>query len=676
MTRRLLFGVSLIIICALVGGMSGIAAGNSSPVSVSEPPPPQFNSYTGVKSAPIGTSQQVDGGNTENITAWVPPPVPDGLSITPLEYLSLWAESYTQNEAEIVLTEAGFAEEEISTAAKQYRTGIQRGRLYTRVTPEAKAHWNINSTAHARETSNSVSKIKWNTGRSSPTKDGGLYLRDVSYDLSTIEPSTIVMTADGSSPTERDSKQIYVAGDTLKTAGTFDYRIDRPEGTTGYSERYESPTRTLYSLQDISVSGPSLTLTATGNGPSRTVFGGGDTNSSSTATSASVDLQDISRQATLKSDVEVSVRYERVKQRLHTTDDGYVWLQMDRTVRTDSVTVSQTQEVYVADKQTVEFQYRPIEGNQTSGRVDVAFPDQWAAVNFPDGSTLVSARSAYTQRDFSYGFARTFTEDDTKYVRPTHTPVRSYYVGTADTPRLMPGTKNVEGVGRWDVGVSQYTGKTMYTEQSPSRTAKEGTSTYMSPDGAALTMTPRKSNLSISQFLNQTTAVGPAPDQSLAIEVSERPPVVQANLTADYVPINSTGPDANRVLEVTVTESASGEPINTASTSNLNVTLVTEKAGAEPITVNTNNAGTARVELSGTPRVRAIIKEGVDTDSGKLVQADADRASYTDVNSFIQTTPWHILETYIFPLLPALLVITLLQKVFTGSSTVGRIIFR
>lgn len=675
MTQRLRLGLSLIILCSLIGGIGGVAATDTPITPPVEQSHTQLNGYTGVKSVPDQAIRQADNGDTGEITAWVPPPIPDGLSITPLEYLSLWAESYTQSEAEIILTEAGFTENEISTAAEQYQAGIQRGRLYTRTTPEAKAYWNTNSTAHARSTSDSASKIKWNTGRSSPTKDGSLYLRDVSYDLSTIEPSTIVMAADDASPTQRDSERIYVAGDTLQTTGTFDYRIDEPEDRTYYNEVEEQKERIRYYLQDVSISGPSLTINTKGEGPARTLFGGGSANSGSTATSSSINLQDISRKATLEAEVEVSVSYERHKDRLY-FGDPVRWIELDEEVKTDTVTVSEKIDIYVADKQAVKVQYRPIEDNDASGRIDVTFPDNWAAINFPDGTTLVSPRSAYTQRDFSYGFARTLTENGAEYVRPTHTPVRSYYVGTADAPRLIPSTQSVPGVGRWNLGVTQYTGQTIYTEKAPSHATKATKSEYMSAKGASITITPEQSDLSIGEFLNQTTAVGPAPGQELAVDINKRPPVAQANITATYVPANEANANAERVLEVTVTEAASGEPIATRGSSELNVTVAIQRGGAEAVTLNTNDAGKATVELTGTPRVQAIINEGVDASSGKLIQSDVDSASYTNASRFIRITPWYLLETYIFPLIPIVLVVTLLEKAITGSSTVGRIIFR
>lgn len=745
---------------ALAAGTGPTAAadfGGVGDAAVNGPSPDPSDSVIAVISGSDNRHDTSDDppDSSEDIVGWTPPPPPPGLDITPIQYLDLWGQTYNSNESEILLEEAGFSESQITKGVKQQSDIVSRGTTYSLVAHHTTAEWNAYLNHYAADTNESVSHVKWNTGRSSDTKDGSLYLEDVQYDLTAIEPSTIVTDPNSGDPDTHGDEITYVAGDTIGTHGTFDYRIDEPDNSI------ESGTRTSFDLEETEVQGPDLTL-AMDSGEIYT--GSGSTDSSTTATEAQMSIPDsLSGTGELTSEVEVEVSYTKTVETEicpdHDDDDddddddsssadgsgdddddssssddsgddddgGYdppsmydpgsdpsndnddsgdddndggsdssnapdpgpgnsgivsidsqsnspsashcYWRQQSSVEVSDTVTVSNTEEVRIGNGDEVTARYWEPKSEAASGYMVLDTPDHWATIQLADGTTLSDPRGIYTERDKSYGLAETRTDNDEEYYATDYRPVRNYFIGTSETVSITSGSVVGDAGSDWAVGLSDVQGDRV-TQDPPSLTSQGSRSPeFIHADEIQLSITQQSTSPDTNIFADGIQARGPAPGQNIDTDTEKAGVAIKGNVTAEYVDVNNgTDADPDYHLKVTTTEEASGDPILTTYYPNVRVKLTDLGDERNVTTINTNTDGEALIDVDDTSTVEATIVSEFDPASRIYIEPDYDRASQTNVSGFfgylLSFGLWFVLA-----LLPLIVAIATLELAIKGKIT-------
>lgn len=733
------------------------AAGNG-------PSPDPSDSVIAVISGPDNRHDTSDDppDSSEDIVGWTPPPPPPGLDITPIQYLDLWGQTYNSNESEILLEEAGFSESQITKGVKQQSDIVSRGTTYSLVAHHTTAEWNAYLNHYAADTNESVSHVKWNTGRSSDTKDGSLYLEDVQYDLTAIEPSTIVTDPNSGDPDTHGDEIIYVAGDTIGTHGTFDYRIDEPDNSI------ESGTRTLFDLEETEVQGPDITLDMDSGG---IYTGSGSTASSTTATEAQMSIPDsLSGTGELTSEVEVEVSYTKTVETEicpdHDDDDddddesdnndggegidpddpsdapsarggddndddrvdggtsgggrgprfddssggdddddddsssgdtdggrspapepggGSVvsidsqsnspsashcyWEQESSVELSDTVTVSNTEEVRIGNGDEVTARYWEPKSEAASGYMVLDTPDHWATIQLADGTTLSDPRGIYTERDKSYGLAEARTDDDEEYYISDYRPARNYFIGTSETVSITSGSIVGDAGSDWAVGLSDVQGDRV-TQDPPSLTSQGSRSPeFIHADEIRLSITQQAASPDTDIFADGIQARGPAPGQNIDTETDRAGVAIKGNVTAEYVDVNNgTEADPDYHLKITTTEEGSGDPIVTRNYRNIRVKITDLGSEGQVSIINTDVEGEALVDVDDTSTVEAEIVSEFDPVSNLYIEPDYDRASQTNVSGFfgylLSFGLWFVLA-----LLPLIVAIATLELAIKGKIT-------
>jgi hypothetical protein len=280
---------------------AAVFAATSSPAGLDGTPAvPSVDSQE--RDTTMGIKQQTTAPG--NYSGWTPPPPPDGVSIDPVGYLLLWDQSFTLEQAQVSLQQAGYTDDEITRAAKEYQALTAGGRITTERPKLAKAIWNSNIAELSPQTSQSKSHTKWNTDGASEIKDGDLYIEDAQLDLMSVEPSTTVLYSANGNPATHEAPRIYTAGESVTVQGTFDYRIERPEDDTSGS------TRTYYTLQEVETGDFEVTIDMVGSPAQYSQVG--QVSSDTTGVSAIVDTPgELTGSANLIGETSAEVTYEK-----------------------------------------------------------------------------------------------------------------------------------------------------------------------------------------------------------------------------------------------------------------------------------------------------------------------------------------------------------------------------
>lgn len=723
--------VLFMVITLLTVTPAAVLATTSSLGGVDEPTSTEASTSTQIHDRDTSIKQQAS--SPENYSGWTPPPPPDGVSIDPVEYLLLWDQSFTLEQAQVSLQQAGYSGSEVTRAAEDYRALTTGGRITTERPSLAKATWNSNIADLAPETTQSESHTKWNTDGASEIRDGDLYIHDAQLDLMTVEPSTTVLYSADGDPTTHESPRVYTAGDSVTVQGAFDYRIERPEDDTSGSRR------TYYTLQDVEPGDFETTLDMVGSPAQYSQVG--QVSSDTTGTSAVINTPgELTGAANLIGETSVTVTYEkRVEKEVCTADDddddrrrdddddddddsstgadsgiggsvpgapsggsddsggdddggdsgysgGYgggggqsvsgqplaetcTFETVSERTLTESVDLTASRTVYLANRDTVDVSYWEAPGEGTAGYIHVKTPDQWASVTLADGTTIEDPREITTQRDFSYAFERVFTDSETEFNNPNQPPVRNYYIARASGINIDRSQATSEAREEWQIGKKMAT-TTEVTQYPPVTIATTSDSGKQFQDTSSVTLQvdQRVANPETDLFTGDVSAAGVAPGQQLDVTTSEGGEVIEGNISADILVEDENTDTPEYRLEVKLTNEQTGEPISTATHENTEI-RIRDVLGDENQTVDTGSDGTATISVEEPGAKQAVISSTFDPSEDVYIFEDTATAGYSSSSGFIWGTFMELLRIFLI-MLPLIILISVVEYVITGKTTV------
>lgn len=653
-----------------------------------------------------------DGTNsTEDIDRWTPPPPPPGADLTPIEYLSLWGQQYTRNQTIALLEAVGYTDEEIDIVVAEYLDLVSSGTAHHPAAHHSKTIWNRHNTKYSVKTNESVSILTTSTSRSSQVKDGPLWIADAQHDMSTIGPSTTVLTGSGSDPSIQDESSLYIAGETIFMHGLFDYRIEEPEDDVPDTV-IEGSERTSYEHSETRVNGPNLTLEMDDG---RTFESTGQTNNSTNAASATLDIPDsLSGSGTLTSVVETEVVYtETTEVRVCTSDEiedptengttnntnttntttdnttntsdgptaetnintpttggdpighsrgaNCYWEEVATNESTETVTVSNTEDVIIGNGDTVTVDYWEPKSNTGTGYYVVDLPDYWSSIRINDNIVISSPQSIFTEADLSYVSQKFVTSDDTDFKVTDFTPVRTYLLGASPELSMSQGGTIDDSGGTATYAITEREGKSVTQYPPYTSTQSDRQPTFYKADRLVIATQSTAANPDSDWLPTQFDARGVAPGQALDIEVNRAGTVVQSNVTAKYV---HSPTDNSTALKITVSEAGSDTPIDTSA--HENVELIVDPVGGESYTVDTGSDGRVMVPVNNTTTVNVQVESEFDSSESLYIQPDSNTASAVPFEAALYGAFSYIVYVLLI-ILPALIFIAVLEFAVYGK---------